>query len=306
MIITFPALQTINAGVQLAYNTQFGMDQAMADKFKKFCYLGASTGREEIYPRLDMLFGLREWIGDRQVRNVTASSFTIANKTFEETIGIGREDIEDDKFGLLTPIAQQLGQNAARFPSILVANLLKAGHTTLCYDGQNFFDTAHPSFDSAGAAATASNYQSGSSPIWFMFDTSRIQKPVIFQERRPFQIIPKFSMTDPQVFWNKEFEWGVDGRCNVGFGLWQTGYMSAAALTHDNVKTAIQTMAAYRRPDGSPIGIRPNLLVTGTNNSFVANALATNEFQPTDVTATSLVPNQVRGMFDVLTFEWLN
>jgi phage major head subunit gpT-like protein len=299
--ITFPGLSSINNGVTLAFNSQLFAAQTIYDRFT---YQATSTGASEVYPRLDMLFGLREWIGDRVVRSLTNVTFTIANRTFEETIGIAREDIEDDKYGILSPVAEQLGQNAARLPDLLVAQLLKAGHTTLCYDGQNFFDTSHMNADNSGTVANYSG--TGAYPVWYLFDTTRVVKPVIFQRRRPFQVIPKFSMTDPQVFWNKEFEWGVDGRCNVGFGIWQLGYMSTLQMTHDNVLAARTAMAGYRRPDGSPMGITPNLLVTGSANYPIAKALAENEFQPTSASATSLVPNQIRGMFTALEDQWLN
>src|SRR6185312_5486671 len=166
--ITMPLLSSINDGVSLAFNSQlFAADTI----YKKFCLEANSTGPEEVYPRLDMLKGLREWVGDRVVNSLTQTTFSIKNKEFEETIGVARKDIEDDKFGLLTPIAQQMGQNAARLPDLLVAQLLKAGHTTVCYDGQNFFDTAHPNFDASGAASTVANYDTDSSgALWFLLD----------------------------------------------------------------------------------------------------------------------------------------
>ena len=302
-MITFPLLASINNGVSLAFNSQLF---AAESRYKKFTFDASSTGDSEVYPRLDMLTGLREWVGDRVVRNLTNTTFSIKNKTFEETIGIAREQIEDDRYGILSPVAEQLGQNAARFPDIQIASLLKSGATTPCYDGQNFFDTAHPDYASDGSATTASNYVSGSNPWWFLIDGSRPLKPVIWQTRRPFQVIPKFSMTDPQVFWSREFEWGVDGRCNAGFGIWQLIYASRAALTHDNVVAARTAMMSYRRPDGAPMGIKPNVLMTGSANFPLAKALSLNDFQPLTGGATSLVPNQVKGMFEAYENEWLN
>jgi phage major head subunit gpT-like protein len=308
--ITFPALASINDGVQLSFNTQFGAAETVQDKF---CYQATSTGAAEVYPRLNMLPGLREWIGDREVHRLSQTTFSITNREFEETIAVKRTDIEDDKFGLLTPVAQQLGLNAARLPDQLVATLLKAGHTTICYDGQNFFDSAHPDYTSTGAATTNKNYDSGSSPVWYMFDTRQVIRAVIFQRRRPFQVVPQFSMTDPQVFFNNEFRWGVDGRCNAGFGLWQVGYMSTLPLTIENIQNVITTMASYRRPDGTPLGIKPDLLVTTTANIFAAKALADNDMVPntysnTYVTSTTvtLLPNPVKGMFKPLENPWLN
>ena len=264
-----------------------------------------------------MIEGLREWRGDREAHSVSMSTFAINNKLYEDTITIERNDIEDDLYGMLTPAAATLGLNAARLPDILIATLLKAGHTTLCYDNQNFFDTSHPDYTSTGAASTAANYASGSSPVWYLLDTSMPQRAVIWQTRRPFQVIPLFSMTDPEVFSHKEFRWGVDGRGNVGFGLWQYGYMSQAPLTIENVIAARTAMASYRRPDGTPLGIAMDSaslkLVTGSSNYPNARALAEDEKVPntlssTYVTSTTVtdLPNTARNLFKAVEYAWLN
>lgn len=305
MIIDFPALQSINDNVSLAYNTQFEGTESVYAKFTKEV---SSVGRATLYPRLDLLKGMREWVGDRQVQSLSQTPFQIVNKHFESTISIQRTDIADDLLNILADGASQLGKNAKRLPDLLISALMKVGHTTPCFDNQNFFDTAHASFDANGIAATASNYATDGSgtPPWYLLCTTEVAQPLIYQLRQPFVVIPKFSMNDPQVFYNKEFEWGVDGRCNVGFGLWQLAFMSTQALTHDNIKAGIVAMESYRRPDGSPMGITPNMLVTGTQNFFLANALAKDEFQPTTLAASALVTNQVRGLFEPVKNKYLN
>jgi len=60
---------------------------------------------------------------------------------------------------------------------------------------------------------------------WFVADTSRAIKPLIFQMRKE----PTFvALTDPNstesVFMRKKFMYGVDGRWNTGYGLWQLAY----------------------------------------------------------------------------------
>ena len=47
--------------------------------------------------------GMREWIGDREVQNLSGSDYTIKNKSWELTFGIPREAVEDDKIGSTTP-----------------------------------------------------------------------------------------------------------------------------------------------------------------------------------------------------------
>jgi phage major head subunit gpT-like protein len=303
--ITFPALQTLNNAVNLAYNTQFF---AATPACAPFVFDATSSGDAEVYPRLDLMGGLREWIGDRVVERLSLSTFSIVNKWYEKTISVDRANLEDDKYGFLGPAAQQLGQNAGELKDLLIAALMKNGHSSPTYDGQNFFDTAHPNPNADGSMGTVANYAAGSSPVWYLIDTKRIIKPFIWQTRRPFQIIPKFSMTDPQVFWNKEFEWGVDGRCNAGYGLWQIAYMSTQPMTIANVTAARTAMASIRRPSGTPMGITPDLLVVPTALYPDARAYAENEFVPIDAvtTAATLGPNPLRGLFKAIENVWLN
>lgn len=307
MDINFPALQSINDGVSLQFNAQLW---AAPGIYKKFTYDASSTGSEEIYPRLDMLPGIREWVGERVVNWLTQSTFAIRNKTFEGTIGVKREDIEDDKYGLLSPVAAQMGQNAGHLPDLLIAGLMKNGHTTLGIDGQNFFDTAHANFDGSGNPATIANYQAGSgNPSWYLVDTTKMLKPFIYQTRRPFKMIPKFSLEAENVFWQDEFVWGVDGRANAGFGLWQLAFKSDAALTLANLNAARTTMASWRRPDGAPMGVQGNLLIVPTALYPAARAYCENEFLPAGdpaVGTSGTASNTFKGLATALENVWLN
>lgn len=300
--ITAAALETMNATISLAFNDQL---YATTSMFGKWCQETSSDAAENVYPRLDMLQGLREWIGERVVNQLSEVTFTIRNKTFEGTVAVKREDIEDDKYGIIAPIASQMGQNAAQLPDILSTALLKAGHTTPCYDGQNFFDTAHPSFDGSGNATTLANYTAGANPTWYLMDTTKVLKPGIVQRRRPFRTVARFSLTDPAVFDRNEFVWGVDGRLNVGFGIWQLAYASSAPLTPANIIAARAAMASYRRPDGTPMGIMPNVLMTNSTLFPTAKSIYADGFDPTEAPG-SLAPNLARGLVEPLENPWLN
>ena len=61
---------------------------------------------------------------------------------------------------------------------------------------------------------------------WFLLCTKRPVKPFIFQSRRKPQLVAKDRPNDDNVFWEKEFVYGVDARCNAGYGLWQLAYGS--------------------------------------------------------------------------------
>jgi phage major head subunit gpT-like protein len=303
-IITAPLLGAINNGLNLSFNSQL---YAAPTVYRSFCYDATSTGRDEIYPVLDTIAGPREWLGARVAQQLSAHTFTIKNKKFEQTIAIKRDEVEDDKYGIYTPIAQELGLSAAHFPEILVANLMKSGNATAGYDGQNFFDVAHPNWDATGAAITLGNYTAGSNPGWFLVDNSRALKPFVFQTRIPFNLIARFNEADPSVFDNDEFLWGTRGRMNAGFGLWQLAYYSKAAFTQANLLAARTAMAAIRRPDGTPMGISADTVIVPTTllaqaNSYFSNGLVAND----PSTPTVLVESMVRGLFKPVEFKWLN
>lgn len=307
MDITLPNLLSINDIVSLAYNTQFWETPTI---YEKFTFTAPSTGRISVYPRLNMLPGLREWLGDRVVNMLSTQTFSIENKDWEQTVGISRNDIEDDQFGLLTTVAKDMAMAARHLPDLMIAQLMLAGAAAPSYDGTTFFSTTHPNPNSysQGGMGTVANYQAGSGPAWFLLDTTKALRPWIWQTRKPFIIIPKFAATDDNLFWTKEYNWGVDGRANAGYGLWQLAYMGMSPMTVANVTAARTSMASIRRPDGTPMGIKPNLLVTGTALYPDARAYAENEFVPIDSTtgAATLAPNPLRGLFAALENTWLN
>lgn len=140
MLVNRAALSGITIGFKTIFNNAFG---AVTAQWTKVATEVTSTGSEEGYKWLGMIPRLREWIGDKEIQNLEASDYTIKNKDFELTIGVDRNDIEDDKIGLYTPVITDMGQQAKSFPDSLVFALLKAGFTKLCYDGKNFFAANH-------------------------------------------------------------------------------------------------------------------------------------------------------------------
>lgn len=61
---------------------------------------------------------------------------------------------------------------------------------------------------------------------WFLLDTSKPVKPLIFQQRKKPQFVAKNNINDDNVFFKKEFIYGTDSRDNAGYGLWQLAYGS--------------------------------------------------------------------------------
>ncbi|AWB06808.1 hypothetical protein A6A40_17300 (plasmid) [Azospirillum humicireducens] len=258
MLITPPALNALFTGFQTAYQQGFA---GVQPQWNLVAMEAPSTTASETYGWMKDIPGFREWVGQRVVHNLEAAGYTITNLPWELTIGVDRDAIEDDKFGIFTPLFSEMGRQTASFPDTKVFPLLKAGFNTACYDGQYFFDTDHPVIAKDGSTVSVSNVQSGSGDPWFLMDLSRMIKPMVYQKRRPFTFTRMDAPTSEVVFRQKKYEYGVDGRANVGFGFWQLAFGSKADLTHDNYSAARAAMQSFKRDHGDPLGVNPTHLV---------------------------------------------
>ncbi|KHQ53001.1 Mu-like prophage major head subunit gpT family protein [Mameliella alba] len=260
MIINAQNLDLVFRGFQTTYSDAFLAAQVDWDKIAMTV---ASEGSEETYGWLGMFPQLREWVGPRVVQNLTAHSFTIRNRKFESTVGIPRDNISDDRLGVFKPAFSEMGRLARTHPEQLIFALLAAGFDTACFDGQNFFDTDHPVTAPDGTTTTVSNFGGGSGTPWFLLDTARGVKPLIFQKREDYQFTSLTRPEDHNVFMNDEYLYGVRARVNAGFGLWQLAYGSKDTLDATNYAAARAAMMGYRSSEGRILGVRPTTLVVG-------------------------------------------
>ena len=236
-----------------------------------------STTRTQSYPKLSEIPGMREWIGDRVINRFQIDGFQITNRKFENTIAVSVDDIEDDQVGMYSTLASDFGQTAAELPDDLVWDKLAEGFTTAHYDGQNFFDADHPVEDANGVEQSVSNLTAGAGAAWYLIDTSRVIKPMIFQDRQAATFKALTDMSDANVAMADEYMWIAKRRCAAGFGAWQTVHASKAALTPANYAAARQAMLEMRGHRGRKLNLRPNLLVVSPGNEGAAREILMNE-----------------------------
>lgn len=278
-----------------------------------------SNTEQNVYGWIGKLPKMREWLGERFMNNAAARSYTLANKTYEDTLKIPREKFEDDQYGLYMNAVEMLGQEAKILPDRLIAALLDNGDaaTSITFDGQPFYSASHPTDPDNPAGSTQSNLKTafpltpanvaaarsamrqftgedglplGIKPThlivptqleeaadqicsaefiapaqagtpsatagfganagnvmqtnslkgklkplvvewlsqassttqgtWYLADCSKPVKPFIWQMRRGLQSTYLNNLTDNNVFFRKEFIYGVDERSAAGYGLW--------------------------------------------------------------------------------------
>lgn len=221
-----------------------------------------STAKSTTYGWLGQYPKLREWVGPRAVKSMQEHGYSIVNKTYEGTVGVKRTDIEDDNLGIYDPLFKEMGYATATHPDELVFGLLGKGTTTLCFDGQNFFDTDHPIFpevDGTGTADTVSNLIDPGTgnplPAWYILDVSRPLKPLIFQERTTPELLAITDAKQDHVFMNDEYLYGVRYRCNAGFGFWQQAVCCRDVLSAENFEKALHLMRSYKTDGGRPLNL---------------------------------------------------
>lgn len=297
MIINQPNLTILYTGYKAAYQNGFA---GVTPAWMRVATEVPSSTRTEKYGWLGQAPRIREWIGDRVTNNISGHDYSITNKSFESTIAVDRDDIVDDQYGVYQPLMTELGRSTAAFPDELVFGIMARGFTEKCYDGKAMFATDHPVINEKGKDVAFSNVQTGSAAPWFLLDTSRALKPFIFQNRQKFEFVAKTDpKTSDEVFKAKQYVYGVDGRCNVGFGFWQMAYGSMAPLTKENFRAARTAMMAVKGDHGRPLGIKPTLLVVGTSNSDAARDIILAERLPNGASNTD------RNLVEIFETAWL-
>lgn len=117
-----------------------------------------STSESNVYGWMEQIPGFREWIGPRVFHNIKSNGYSLTNKDWESSVQIKRTAIEDDTYGIYTPMTQMMAKTAAEHPDVQVYSLLNNGFTATCWDGLPFFSAAHTlRTDKDGVAVTFNN-----------------------------------------------------------------------------------------------------------------------------------------------------
>lgn len=133
---------SLKKGLNALFVKSFNNAEDPADVMA-FITTTSSTSDGEDYGWLGQAPSMSEWIDERKLKTLNEFEYTIKNKSYEGTISIKRENIEDDKLGAAMMRVEDLGRKARIHPRKLFIDLLAAGEVDLCYDGQPFFSLSH-------------------------------------------------------------------------------------------------------------------------------------------------------------------
>ncbi|AZQ10119.1 Mu-like prophage major head subunit gpT family protein [Shewanella khirikhana] len=261
-----PAPIDINAVViesATAFAARFdgGMSSAKPDYPQVATVLPSSAGATG-YGWLGDFPRLKEWIGARQFKELKKHGYNIVNKLFESSVKIPRVDYEDNDYGRYGIVFEEMGYDSKIYPDEYIFGLLKDGFTELCYDGQPFFDADHPSEDGVNTFSNViGDPDTDAGPGWYLLDTSRPLKPLVWQERLAPEFQSVTESSDFNVFTTDDYYFGTRARGNAGFTFWQMAFASKAPLTEANFELMITKMMEQKNSEGKSLKVKPTLLV---------------------------------------------
>ena len=298
MIITRDSMDALTKG----FRTLFLNGIETADtRYRDIASVITSFTAEGVYPSMGQIPGVREWAGDRYIKNLVAQTFTIKNRDFETTIGVDRNAILDDQVGVYGSLMQELGKSAAEYPNELVISLLFGGFANEGPDGQYFFDTDPRSAPTA--ATTRSKVCPTCRPAAALPGSCSITRapsnPSSGKNGKKPQFQAMDRPDDDNVFFKKVYMYGADARGNAGYGLWRLAFGSKLTLDATNYAAARAAMMSLKGDEGRPLNVKPNLLVVPPSLESVALALLNSEY------ASGGETNPWKGTAKLIVTPWL-
>lgn len=118
--------------------------------------LYTSDQASEVYPFLGQVPRMVEVVAGRQIKSYSANALTIFNKHYEASHEFRVVDIRRDKSDQIRTRMAEIADGGISHWASLLSTLILAAATTVCYDGQYYFDTDHLEGDSGSQSNSIS------------------------------------------------------------------------------------------------------------------------------------------------------
>lgn len=276
MDINFETLEDLHQTVSSAFNRALANTPPML--WQTIAMRQTSGGTRNVYPFLGETGGMREWVGDAVFEQLASHRYAIENRKFQKGLTAHLDEIMDDAdsgLSLYAGRAEVLADAVAQHPDeLVIGDVLANGETLLCYDGQPFFDTAHPSADGSIAAQSNLDTTGGGTP-WYLLDLRKRIKPLIYQVRVPMRLDAATSMDQFEVMRTHKFYWNAWTRDSAGFGQWWTAFKSYNTLNEANFKARRDDMRAFHIGETNPLDSQPRSAGINPTHILVPRSLQT-------------------------------
>ncbi len=193
--VTHALIQAIFQSFNVLFNKGI---ESVETFWEKVAMLIPSSGEQENYAWLGDMPSLREWIGERAIKKLIEKSYSIKNKDFEASIEISKNKIEDDAYGVYSPMFQRMGEAAAQWADEMLFELLPKGFEELCYDDKAFFAKDHP-VGTGNKTKNVSNMTNKALTLESYIAARSAMMSFKNDEGRPMNIVPDLLVVPPSL-----------------------------------------------------------------------------------------------------------
>lgn len=199
---------TLSARAQAAFygfSTRFHMGLKKAPIFwQKVATEIPSDTETEIHAWLEMIPGMKKWVDERHFHSLGSADYRLTNEDWDTGFRVPRNKVRDDKLGLYGTNAEMLGDQAAKWPDVQIADRMKNGHTSgaayKCFDGKPFFATDHPASVNGQVSTTYRNLRTGFALTEANFNAAYAEMQALpGPDGQPLGIIPTHLVGPPAL-----------------------------------------------------------------------------------------------------------
>ena len=127
MIVRSDIPKLLLAGMRTEFMGAY--EKAAAD-YEQITTTVESTKSEETYPWLGAVPKMGEWKDERKEEDLNEYYFTITNYSWEGTVSVDRDAIEDEQYGQIKIRVKELATEAKRFYDEMIFGLILEGENT--------------------------------------------------------------------------------------------------------------------------------------------------------------------------------
>lgn len=154
MLVNGSAIRAVFTGLSTQFHNAL---QAVPTDYLDTTMTVASTGSGVDYAWLSRFPKMRQWVGDKHIKQLKLGNYYVKNLDWETTIAVDRNDIEDDQLGIYNAQAQMAGQSAGELYGDIITDLKNNAFTGLGMDGVTYYSDSHVLTNADGVSATYDN-----------------------------------------------------------------------------------------------------------------------------------------------------
>jgi len=156
-VVTSDLLAALTTNYRVIFKKTLAESAVSLEDYKALATIFTSGTDKETYNWLGEHPSMEEWKDNRQLRGLRDWDYTLTNKSYEATIQVDRETLEDDKYNMYMPRIQGLARASLRSFNEKVFTQLDDGESLACFDSGYFFADTR----TIGASANIDNILAG-------------------------------------------------------------------------------------------------------------------------------------------------